>query len=563
MSQMLRALFAFVDPKDPFTPGVVAGEERTGPVLSLLDARPFDRLFLFCTPHTRDNAEATRGEVGGRFPGCAITVRELPVSDPKDYSPLMGLLARSVSGILRQHPRMENFICVSSGTAEMRAAWFLLAATGALPATLLQIGTPADPLFGAAHVQEVSLESHDWRALRDLVMPLEFFASSPERDWGPPEVFIERMPTAPQEPPQGGYPRDEVTHLERYIAPRAPARRPEKPLEAELSSAFPELDAVLQELEIHVGSSLLRVAAEKAATAAPTDLPVLIQGETGTGKELFARLVTRLSLRHARGLVSVNCAAIPKELAESFLFGHRKGAFTGAVQDQEGKFQQADGGTLFLDEIGELTPDAQAKLLRVLQDGQVEPLGAPAPRKVDVRIIAATNRNLAEEVKAGRFREDLYYRLEVVVIGLPALRERRGEIAPLAAVLLRAINRRRLLPRQLSKEALRRLEEHDWPGNVRELANVLQRSVLYARREILRPEDLILSAPPSGPDPLARLPEPEPGFSLEAFLAQAREQLILRALAKSAGNQSAAADLLGVTRQAISKFLKQQSGNPG
>jgi transcriptional regulator with GAF, ATPase, and Fis domain len=231
--------------------------------------------------------------------------------------------------------------------------------------------------------------------------------------------------------------------------------------------------------------------------------------------------------------------------------------------DQKGKFEQADRGTLFLDEIGELPLDAQAKILRVVQDGRVEPVGSQKPRKVDVRIVAATNRDLRQEIAAGRFREDLFYRLEVVQIRLPALRERPGEIASLAAALLKRINMRRSRPRQLSKDALRRLEQYAWPGNVRELSNVLERSVLYARSDVLEPGELLIASGPRGADPLATLPEPAPGFSLESFLLQARKQLIIRALEKCRGNQSGAAELLGLTKQAVSKFLKGQLDNRG
>ena len=191
----------------------------------------------------------------------------------------------------------------------------------------------------------------------------------------------------------------------------------------------------------------------------------------------------------------------------------------------------------------------------------LEPVGSSKARHVDVRIVAATNRNLAQEVAAGRFREDLYYRLEVVQVRLPPLRDRPGEIAMLATALLKQINHRRLHPRKLSKDALRRLELHSWPGNVRELANVLHRSVLYSRTEVLGPDDLIIIDKSAGPDPMSTLPEPAPGFRLKASLASARKQLILRALEKAAGNQSTAAELLGISKQAISRFVKQELDN--
>jgi transcriptional regulator with AAA-type ATPase domain len=521
-----RTLLAFVDPKDPFTPGEIAGEDRLGPILSLMAARRFECAFLFHTAHTEENAQATGRELARRHRGCAVALRAVPVSDPKDYSGLMGNLAREVQRIRRGMPEAELFVCVSSGTAEMRAAWFLLTASGALPATMLQIGSPAEPLFGAANVKEVRLDP-DWLGLRDLIMPAEYFV---ERET-PAFLFS-------QAPPAG-----------------IPAEPPPEP--------YPELDPALMELGIFVGSAVLRQAAERAAVAAECDLPVLLLGETGSGKEMFARLIHRLSPRRRRELVAVNCAAMPKDLVESHLFGHVKGAFTGATADLRGKFQQADGGTLFLDEIGELPLEAQAKLLRVVQDHRVEPVGSSKAHKVDVRIVAATNRDLAAEAAAGRFRQDLYYRLEVVEIRLPALRQRRAEIAALALALLERINQRRSRPKQLSKGALARLERHDWPGNARELSNVLERSVLYARGDVVEADDLMIAAKPPGADPLSTLPEPGEGFSIESFLAQVKKQLILRAMAKAKGNQSAAAEMLGVTKQAVSKFLKNLDGNVG
>jgi transcriptional regulator with PAS, ATPase and Fis domain len=253
--------------------------------------------------------------------------------------------------------------------------------------------------------------------------------------------------------------------------------------------------------------------------------------------------------------VAINCAAIPKEIAESHLFGHMKGSFTGANCDQKGVFEDSDQTTLFLDEIAELSLEVQAKLLRVLDSGFIQRVGSTIPRKVDVRIIAATNKNLEYEVREGRFREDLFFRLEVLQIRLPPLRERQSEIAGLAAALLNKINLKRKVPRQLSKDALRRLEQYDWPGNVRQLTNVLERSALYSRTDILMPDDLLISDNRPAKDPLASLPEPCDGFSLDVYLTQVRKQLIMRALSLSAGNQSEAAKRLGVSRQAISKFL--------
>jgi len=260
-------------------------------------------------------------------------------------------------------------------------------------------------------------------------------------------------------------------------------------------------------------------------------------------------------------MVIVNCAAIPTPLAESYLFGHVKGAFSDATSDKEGIFESADHTTLFLDEIAELTLEVQAKLLRVIQDGMVQRLGNNKPRKVDVRIIAASNRDLRDQVRAGKFREDLYFRLEVVQIKLPALRERRCEIPELALALLRQINLRRRKPRQLTSAALMRLEKYHWPGNVRQLSNVLESSVLYARNESIDTDDLIISDDKPCKDPFASLPEPFPGFKVDTFLKQAHDQLFLRALAACNGNQTEAAERLGVSKQAVNKFVAGQNDN--
>lgn len=231
---------------------------------------------------------------------------------------------------------------------------------------------------------------------------------------------------------------------------------------------------------------------------APTDASVLIHGESGTGKELIARAIHQASRRSAHPLIRVNCAAIPAELFESEFFGHIRGAFTGAVRDRVGRFELADGGTLFLDEIGEIPLDLQSKLLRVLQEGQFERVGEERTRKVDVRIVAATNRNLREEVQAKRFREDLYFRLNVFPIQSPALRDRPVDIAPLAMHFISEVGKRLNLPgRRLRAMDMARLQRYTWPGNIRELQNVIERALITAQDNNLNidlPDDASSSA---------------------------------------------------------------------
>jgi transcriptional regulator with GAF, ATPase, and Fis domain len=230
------------------------------------------------------------------------------------------------------------------------------------------------------------------------------------------------------------------------------------------------------------GSSGLRKAMQQVQLVAPTDATVLITGESGTGKELVARAIHEQSARRERPLIKLNCSAVPEGLFESEFFGHVKGAFTGALKDKPGRFELADGGTLFLDEIGEVPLAMQAKLLRVLQEQELERVGDTRTRKVNVRVIAASNRNLKKEVDEGRFRQDLFYRLSVFPIEVPPLRERREDIAPLVAYFIRQSARRMNRPEpQLSKAALDRLTSYDWPGNVRELQNTVERAIILWR----------------------------------------------------------------------------------
>ncbi len=270
----------------------------------------------------------------------------------------------------------------------------------------------------------------------------------------------------------------------------------EKPLDTDrilvtLRNAIGHLDLreenarLRQRVERHgeiVGASAgIRALVAQIERVAPTPARVLITGENGTGKELVARALHQQSARAKQPFIEVNCAAIPSELIESELFGHMKGSFTGAVQDRAGKFEQADGGTLFLDEIGDMSPSAQAKVLRVLQEGEVTRIGGNKVRKVDVRVLAATNKRLEDEIAAGRFREDLYYRLNVVPMTVPALRERRDDIPMLVEHFLQTLAADSgLPPRPIDDAAMQRLAALEWPGNVRELRNTVERLLILA-----------------------------------------------------------------------------------
>jgi len=296
-----------------------------------------------------------------------------------------------------------------------------------------------------------------------------------------------------------------------------------------------------------------------------TRVTVLVEGETGTGKELFASAIHYRSQRRDKLFVAQNCAAFPENLLESELFGHKRGAFTGATEEKKGLFEVADGGTLFLDEVGEMPFSLQAKLLRVLQEGEVRPIGSAVARRVNVRIVAATNRNLEREVSEGRFREDLYYRLKVFPLRVPALRERREDVPLLAAHFLQRYTRE--FGRELAgftQAALEVLRAYDWPGNVRELENEVQRAVIQAEGETFITPDLLSArvrkndarpsnAPPAETDAAE---EDDASGTLREMMDRVERRILSRTLAAHANNKTSAAKALGITREGLHKKLK-------
>ncbi len=310
------------------------------------------------------------------------------------------------------------------------------------------------------------------------------------------------------------------------------------------------------------GMQRVRAMIEKVSE---TDATVLVRGESGTGKELVAReLHERNSARCTGAFVAVNCAALPSELIESELFGHEKGAFTGAAAKRLGKFEQANGGTLFLDEIGDMSANVQAKLLRALEERKIERLGGNESIPVDVRIISATHRPLEEEIAAGNFRADLFYRLRVVTIDIPPLRDRREDIPMLAETFTRAAAERYGLPlRQVGQSALRRLVDYDWPGNVRELKNTIERAAIMAEGEELRSQDLPDEIIP-GVEKAKPSDAPAEGGLSVPFTAEFREdrkeferRYISRCLEHTGGNVTRAAEILGMHRQSLQHKLRQ------
>jgi two-component system response regulator HydG len=319
------------------------------------------------------------------------------------------------------------------------------------------------------------------------------------------------------------------------------------------------LDDLLRQGVVIGSSPAFRRMTTLVEQVADSSATVLVQGESGTGKELVASAIHQRSARRKGPFIAVNCAALPETLLESELFGYEKGAFTGAATRKEGRFELADGGTLFLDEVADLSPVTQPKILRVLQEGEFERLGATKTIRVDVRIVAATNQDLGQMVKEKRFREDLYYRLNVITINVPPLRERREDIRVLAQHFLRiyaAKNNRTL--EGFTDEAMRRLEAHAWPGNVRELENVVERGVVLARGALMDtgelPEEIAGATP---------LPEGVLTVRIGTPLAEVGARLLDATLRATKGNKTLTAKLLGIDPRTVSRKLERQDGDEG
>lgn len=492
----MRTLLTFTGFQDPYAKGTLAENEQAGPILSLLSARPFDKVVLLSTPNTTQHSKDTKEAIQQRHPQTAAEVVDIPLTDPTDYAAISKGIREAVRSLAKSDGQEEYFVSVASGTPQMHAIWILLIASGDIPARVLHVRPPRFVSRERPLVSEIDLSSGMFPKVR-------WETTQPAPDYAPSKELAEESRT----------------------------------------------------LGIVGDHPLLLKALDTAAALAASDAPVLLAGETGTGKELFARLIHRLSGRPAERFVPLNCAALPRDLAESLLFGHKRGAFTGAVNDQLGKFDLADGGTLFLDELGELPLESQGKLLRILEDGVLEPLGAKKGRRVNVRVIAATNTDLSRAIKQKKFREDLYYRLSVGQIRLPTLRERGGDVPKIALAILDRINATLRHPKRLTQAALVKLQGLPWPGNVRDLENALERSALLTKKDVIDADDVVLAEPPGDEEARSNLPDPQPGFSIEQYLKDARSKLVARALELAGGNRSKAARLLGISPQALHKFV--------
>ena len=469
---------------------------RAGPILTVMSERSFDRVYLFTTPKAVQISEKTAQAISERHSQVTVEILEVPLKDPTNYLGILRQLRSHFKKINVDHPGAEYSISVSSGTPHMHASWLLLAASGEIPATILQSTPPEFVPDGKSLVREIDIHQKDFPT---ITRPVD--GPEPDED-------------------------DEIC----------------------ISNTCRDLGIFGDD------PAFLKALHEAYVFSKYDDFHVLLLGETGSGKEYFAKFIHHLGPRAGRPIITVNCGSIPENLVESQLFGHKKGSFTGSTNDYEGKFKAADRGILFLDEIGELPLPAQAKLLRALDQGEIEPVGSTKPIKVSVRVIAATHRNLREMVQAGTFREDLFQRFGSS-IRIPPLRSRKSDISLLANQILNAWNARHEHQKRLSPASINELIRYPWPGNVRELRRVIEQSAMFTVGKMIQPTDLRFEAP-LRTNPMSALPDPSEGFKINEFLDEIKLHMIHRALELSGGVQSRAARILGITPQAINQFLK-------
>ena len=470
-----------------------------GPVAQALRARAFDHAFLV-TDHDGEPVSRYREWLDARADGTVLSLLHESLTGPTDFGEIYEAAVRACEQALGGDPENTSLTFhLSPGTPAMAAVWIILAKTR-FPGALI--------------------ESSRAHGVQTASVPFDISA-------------------------------DFLPHL---------LRRPDRDLQrlsAGLAPDAPEFDEI-----IHRGRAMARVIL-LARRVAPRSVSVLIEGETGTGKELLAKAIHRASPRRQRPLVVVNCGALPPDLVEAELFGHEKGAFTGAITRRRGHFQEADGGTLFLDEVGELPKPAQVKLLRALQSGEILPIGSSRGRRVDVRVIAATNRSLSTEVTTGRFREDLFHRLAVAVLRLPALRERPEDIQLLVDRVLVEVNREGeeqpgYVKKKISSGARNLIAGHSWPGNVRELQNTLCRAAIWSSDATLTTEDLREALLPVAGQPASQVLD-RPlgnGLDLPAILASVARHYLQRAMHQTRGNKTEAARLVGLpSYQTLTNWL--------
>ncbi len=504
----MKTLFAWIGHADLMAAGAMpSGGRETG--LGPIGQAMTSLRFdkaVFLSDHPAKTVNAYLNWLKGQTE-ADLEVHTVSLTSPTHF----GEIYENVNKVLTEHiteagPDEERYYHLSPGTPAMAAVWILVAKTR-FPATLL--------------------ESSMQEGVRVASVPFD--------------ISADYLPDLLRKPDE------ELQRLSQGLPPEAP-----------------EFDDI-----IHRCTAMKRLVA-RARRVAPRNVPVLILGESGTGKELLARAIHRASTVTEGRFVAVNCGAIPASLVESELFGHEKGAFTGASASRKGYIEQADSGTLFLDEVGELPRETQVKLLRVLQESEVTPVGATKPRKVQFRLIAATNRDLFRDVSENKFREDLFHRIAVAILHVPPLREREGDIGLLVDALLEKVNREAqgqpgYEHKKISASARNLLVAHPWPGNIRELMNTLQRAAVWSsgatidRSEI---EDALLNFPAKTGEGILNRPLAN-GLHLQDIMADVARHYLGRAMEESGGNKTEAARLLGLpSYQTLTNWLKKYGLEP-
>ncbi len=492
-----QVLLSFVGSQDP-----ISRDHEDGPILTMAANKKFDIFALFHTndKNTLDNAMIVAHRIKEGHPEALVNLFPLSIDDPTSYSQLLSAMRKVCRILTENKASREYFVSVASGTPAMHACWLMLTASGEIPANILYLRRPQYVQKGQPLISEINPRAREFPRIL-------------------PHTTMDDLP--------------DVTDV--------------------------NLDEALNQAGIIGDAPCLQEEIDLAVRYSNSDFPVLIFGESGTGKELFARLIQKTSKRRDKEFFPINCGAIPSELVESELFGHVKGAFTGATSDKKGAFGNADGGILFLDEIGEFPLSAQVKLLRVLEEQEITPVGG-VPKKIDVRIIAATHRDLEDDCDHGRFRKDLFYRLNVLCFTLPPLRDRGSDIGKIALSTLDKCNQRDKKNKQFTQDALNAIYCYDWPGNARELVSSIERAFVVAKTSMIDVNDLWGNLHSKNRQEQKK-PVFHEGFSLDKHITEYRKKIYAAALEQADNKQAEAAKLLGVTPQMVSKYVKEHNSN--
>ncbi len=495
-------LLSWIGSKD--LEGIKPDSESPGPIIAAIEERGYSHLRLLSNYPKYDTHEFIQ-ELKNRYPRIQIDLTPVELSSPTAYGEIYPCIETFLEKTTKDFPDRQLIVHLSPGTPAMTSVWILLTKTR----------------FPVAYIETYFNRETEEQHFYDVELPFEVTAE-----------FLEQ------------------------------AKKRSSNRITQLAQSTPTEDSVFQ--NIFGTSPSMLLAKERALRLAELDVSVLLQGESGTGKELFARAIHNAGSRKDAPFIPVNCGAIPSELIESTLFGHIKGAFTGADKDVKGRFREAHGGTLFLDEIGELPLEAQVRLLRVLQDHKVQPVGSSDEIEVDVRIIAATHRNLLEMTTDQSFRLDLFYRIAVGILELPALRERTGEIPELAKYLLKEINQELadqpgFRSKKISPAGINIIKDSSWPGNVRELRATLLRACIWAKGDTIDAKQLkqvMLEAPSNQVSTFTH--SLDSSFDIHDVMGDIPRHYVPIALSDSGGNKTKAANLLGLkSQQVLTKWIEK------